>query len=78
MRFSCFPSFVILLPGETNSSAPDKHYFCNRAIYSKPATEAMPDMPGRRLYAEAGERTAVQTAVRVFAELDFRSRRVYK
>jgi hypothetical protein len=75
MRFSCFPSIVILLPRETNSSAPDKHYFCHRAIYSKPATEAM---PGRHPYAEAGERTAVQTAVRVFAELDFRSRRVYK
>jgi len=45
---------VILLPGETNSSAPDKHYFCNWAIYSKPATEAM---PGRHPQAEAGERT---------------------
>jgi hypothetical protein len=27
MRLSCFPFVVILLPGETNSSAPDKHYF---------------------------------------------------
>jgi hypothetical protein len=75
MRFSCFPSFVILLPDETNSSAPDEHYFCHRAIYSKPATEAM---PGRHPQAEAVEQTAVQTAIRVLAEFDFRSRRVYK
>jgi hypothetical protein len=64
------------VPSETNSASPDEHYcFCNRAIYSKPETEAT---SARQYRAEAGRRAEVQNAIRLFAELDFHSCRVYK
>jgi hypothetical protein len=83
MRCSCFPSFVIVLLRENDSSAPDKHHFCHRAIYSKPAAGAMPrcymagrhrDMPGPTATSRSGRADPVQAAFRAFAERAFAER----